>query len=84
MLARLAGWNPSTGTSRLDIDREVKDFKAESATEQDVKEKIKLRIADCGNVLKPTGAMRRAGLRFEARMRGWRKECGVGGWRKQE
>ncbi|MCK4488479.1 MAG: hypothetical protein KAU38_17180 [Desulfobacterales bacterium] len=41
MMARLAGWNPSTGTTRLDIDREVKDFKGEEASEQDVKDKIK-------------------------------------------
>jgi len=38
MTARIAGWNP--GTSRLDIDREVKDFKGGEATQQGVKDKI--------------------------------------------
>lgn len=38
MLARIGRWNPNT--SRLDIDREVKDFKCAEATQQDVKDKI--------------------------------------------
>lgn len=38
MLARIGRWNPNT--SRLDINREVKDFKCAEATQQDVKDKI--------------------------------------------
>lgn len=39
MMAKLAGWNGSIG--RLDIDREIRDFKGGTVTEQDVKDKVK-------------------------------------------
>ena len=39
MMAKLAGWNGSIG--RLDIDREIRDFKGGAVTQQDVKDKVK-------------------------------------------